>query len=154
MRDRASLQLAPRVSDPPAEAYAQHIDGNGVDLSASRYWELSDRSSLSAGVLAGWSEIGDRINPRLRASDILWRPAYQVMRGGYSRSLRHDEPRNGDTRVELEARVVAQQRNVRQGADAFGALPDHENSFQTSVTWSRRSSWGMLRVGVGYAWGH
>jgi hypothetical protein len=156
MRDRASFSFERPFQIPVPEAYAQHINGNGVDFAASRYWELSDRVSLSAGLLAGWDEVDDRMHPQLRPSDIVWRPAYEVFRAGYSRSLRHDHdrPENGDSRIELDARFVARQHNVREGADAFGSLPDHENSFQTSVNWARRSSWGMLRVGVGYAWGH
>jgi len=157
MRDRASFSFERPFQIPVPEAYAQHINGNGVDFAASRYWELSERVCLSAGLLAGWDEVDDRVHPQLRPSDIDWRPAYEVFRTGYSRSLRHasgQDRENGDSRIELDARVVARQRNVRQGADAFGSLPDNESSFQTSVNWARRSSWGMLRVGVGYAWGH
>jgi hypothetical protein len=153
MNDRASVQFTRPAPDVSPQAYAQHVSGYGADLGASHYWELSERDSISAGVLAGWLDLDDRIHPPLR-SDILWRPAYEVFRGGYSRLLRRDEGGSGESRIELGARFVAHQRNVRQGEEVFGVSPPNDSSFQTSVNWVRRSSWGMLRIGVGYAWGH
>jgi len=83
----------------------------------------------------------------------VWRPAYEVVRGGYSWNLWRDASRSGDSRLELEARAVLTQRNVESGGEVFGTSPDNENAFLLSAGWVRRSSFGTLRLGVGYSWG-
>lgn len=152
MRDRASYHFVHPIPGPPPEAYAEHENGYGVDFEAVRYWELSELNSVSAGLLAGWADVEDRQHPQAFTSDIRWRPAYEIVRAGWSHNLRHDDSKPGDSRIELDGRVVKRQRNVREGGDAFGVSPDNEQSLQTSVSWVRRSHWGTLRIGVGYAW--
>ncbi len=152
MNDRASWH-AGRTDTLPT-AYTSHSDGNGVDAIALRYWELSELHSLSAGILAGWAEVDSREHPNLFGSDVRWRPTYQVLRAGYSRSLRPGHPASGDSRIELEGRYVRRQRDVLEGAERFGVSPDHDSSRQMSVSWVERSSWGTLRLGIGYAWGY
>jgi len=156
MRDRSGysyFRIIPGTNLP--EAYTQHIGGYGADVLVSRYWELSELHSVSAGVLAGWANVDDRVDPgTFRTPNVAWRPAYQVVRAGYSRNLWHGDPKSGDSRIEFDGRFVLQQRNVQRGREVFGTLPDHVNTFQAATSWVRRSSWGMLRLGVGYSWGH
>jgi hypothetical protein len=152
MRDRASWRAALPGALPTA--YTFHSNGNGVDVIAMRYWQLSELHSVSAGVLSGWADIDSRDHPSLFGSDVRWRPAYQILRAGYSRSLQRGDPTTGDSRIEVEGRFVARQRNVQEGAKAFGVSPDHDSARQMSVSWVRRSSWGTLRLGIGYAWGY
>jgi len=153
MRDRGSFRFT-QIPGPGPESYAQHINGYGLDFTAMRYWELSELNSVSAGLLAGWGNVEDEQNPPLLPSAVRYRPAYQIVRAGWSRNLWRDESKAGDSRVELDARLVKRQRNTRQGASAFGVSADKESSIQTSVSWVRRSLWGTLRLGVGYAWGY
>jgi len=155
MRDRGGFQFVqtagPRGLEVP---YAQHVNGFGGDLSASRYFELNDRDSISAGLLAGWLDIDDRQHPPLHRGEIVWRPAYEVLRATWSRNLHQSDARRRiESRIELETRFSAQQRNVSEGKAAFGTIPMREHFFQTSVSWARRSTWGMLRLGMGFVWG-
>ncbi|HJQ36805.1 MAG TPA: hypothetical protein VKB93_06685 [Thermoanaerobaculia bacterium] len=142
-------------SIPPAVAYAQHRKGYGVDFSASRYWELSDVNSVSAGVIGGWAHVEDHTTGGFLAIPIVeWKPSYQAIRGGYSRSLWRNPSKNGDSRVEVDGRLVWSQRDVERGGIAFGSTPDNEDTFQLAASWVRRSSFGTLRLGLGYSWGH
>ena len=160
MRDRSGFLFFgpigdPNNPDPLPTAYAQHMNGSGIDLAASRYWELSELNSVSAGALAGWASVNDELVPPLfRPRSIEWRPAYEILHAGYSRNLWRGDANRGDSRLELDARFVASQRNVQEGQEAFGATPNKEKSFQLSASWVRRSSWGTLRLGAGYAWGY
>ena len=155
MRDRAGFHFTHAIPGPPPDPYAQHINGNAIDLTAMRYWELNERDSVSAGILGGWATVEDTLDPPgFRAPVVAWKPTYAIVRGGYSRSLWKGDAKNGDSRIEVGARFVARQRNVSRGRAAFGSTPDDESVFQTSASWVRRSAWGTLRLGAGYSWGH
>lgn len=149
MRDRSSFRFF--VPGGLPEAYAEHINGYGIDALASRYWELSDLNAVSAGAVVGWANVDDRVSARANSSDFGWRPAYQVLRGGYSRNLWRGESRDGDSRLELEGRYMRRQYNRERPE---GSSPDREAGLQLSASWVRRSAWGSLRLGVGYAWGY
>lgn len=148
MRDRTRFGFM--TFPPPTTVVpgAQHITANGVDLAASRYWELSDRYSVSAGVFAGWASVDDTRTDIPLATDVHSSPAYQVLRAGWSRNLWRGDAKAGDSRLELEGRFMARQYNDDR------QIGDREKGYQGTVSWARRSSWGMLRVGVGYAWGY
>jgi outer membrane protein assembly factor BamA len=160
LSDRASYTFSgPFVNNtiPPSVGYAQHRKGYGVDLSASRYWELSDLHSVSAGVLAGWAHVEEHTSPAIDVfvpTVVEWRPAYEIVRAGYSRNLWKGDPKRGDSRIELDGRFVVSQRHVDRGDIVFGTTPDHEDTFQLAAGWIRRSSYGTLRLGLGYSWGH
>jgi outer membrane protein assembly factor BamA len=140
---------------PPAVAYAQHRKGYGVDISASRYWELSDVHSVSAGVIGGWAHVDEHTTGGFLATPIVeWKPSYQIIRAGYSRNLWRNPSKNGDSRVEVDGRVVWTQRDVERGGIVFGSTPDNVDTFQLAAGWVRRSSFGTLRLGLGYSWGH
>jgi hypothetical protein len=153
MTDRSSYAFVAPLPGGVPEAYVNHLNGFGLDAVVTRYWELSERNAVSAGVLAGWAEVADRYDPAFfRPAEVRWKPAYEVLRGGYSRNLWRGDSKSGDSRLEFDGRVILRQRNVETGRIVFGTTPDTTSSFETSVSWARRSSWGMLRLGVGYAW--
>jgi hypothetical protein len=151
MRDRSSFRFSGPIPGAVPVPYANHINGNGIDLLASRYWELSERNAVSAGVLAGWANVSDESTAARGIDDLHWRPAYQVLRAGYSRNLWDGDSKNGDSRLELDVRVVARQLNFEH---RIGYGQDEQNALQGAVSWVRRSAWGMLRLGAGYAWGY
>jgi hypothetical protein len=74
------------------------------------------------------------------------------VRGGYSRSIWRGDPKAGDSRLEVDLRLVVRQLNIDEGPVSFGRFDD-ESYHQATGSWVRRSSWGTLRLGVGYAWG-
>lgn len=160
MSDRSSFTFGgvfDGTTIPPALPYSQHRKGYGVDLYASRYWELSDLHSVSAGVIGGWARVEEHTNgggPLFVPPVVEWKPAYQIVRAGYSRNLWRNPSRNGDSRAELDARVVLSQRNSERGRIVFGSTPENEETFQLAGSWVRRSSFGTLRLGLGYSWGH
>lgn len=152
MRDRSSFRFVLGEPARGPQLYAEHINGYGIDFHGSRYWELSEKNSLSAGAVLGWADVEDRINASTESLEVRWNPAYQVLRAGYSRNLWKGDPRGGDSRLEFETRFVRRQLNFAQPRNSF--TPDRVAFLQASVSWARRSSWGMLRLGAGYSWGN
>ena len=150
MRDRSGYAYVAPFPTSASQPYTEHINGAGVDAVAARYWEVSDRNSVSAAVLAGWASVDE--HPAIFFPRITWRPAYEVLRGGWSHDIWKGDPRSGDSRLELVGSIASRQRNVREGEAAFGPTPDKQTSFLVSGDWVRRSSWGLLRLGVGYSW--
>jgi hypothetical protein len=132
MRDDADF----RSSRGSFEAEATHVNANGVDVAALRYWERSTGQSLFAGVLAGWAKVGGDAAHR--------KSSYEVLKGGYSRRL---GPR--DARVELEARLVFNQ----WGLPPASFLPHRDRSVEALASWAWKGRWGAVRVGAGYARG-
>jgi len=134
MTDRADFNSIPRSTK--FAAYAEHLNTNGVDFAALHYWPLSDVSSVSAGVIAGWATTEDRIHPPPIPPHADRHPTYEIAQAGYTRNL-------GNSRLEFEARF----RTGRQ--DVSGPL-NHEHAIEASASWVRRSAWGTLRLGIGY----
>jgi hypothetical protein len=157
------LSVRPRFSWSDAATYAfvvdQHPDGSPVEwlsvrsdtvhsearevsIYAARYWELSERSSVSGGLQGTLTDF--RLD-----SEVLGLTANRTLRGaltaGYSYSL-WDAARtkNGDSRIELNLRVGSRSIDY----DDFYRSEQQ----QLSASWVRRSSWGTLRLGAGYAW--
>ena len=124
MRDDASFRSLPGQFVPTST----HINANGVDFAALRYWELSPVHSVSAGVLGGWADL-DNDNRRSR-------PAYQIVQGGWSRPF-------AGGRLALDGRLVMNQNSV---------LADR--SYEAAASWTRRSVWGTLRLGIAYEEGN
>ena len=69
-----------------------------------------------------------------------------VITGGYSYSLWDAQrSKSGDSRLELNVRIGT--RDFHYGEYFYRA--EHQ---QLTASWVRRSSWGVLRLGAGYAW--
>lgn len=118
---------------------ATHINANGVDVAAVHHWELSERHSMSLGMSGGWAEIDREHNPpRASSTGTRSKTAYEILEGGYSRAL-------GSTRLELEGRLIINQRNDPSGDDT------NESSFEVGANWVWRSTWGTVRAGLNYA---
>lgn len=115
----------------------------GLDVSASRYWELSERDSVSAGVAGGWA----RTEEDRSIGDLSYDSTFGVIHAGYSHSLwDRARQKDGDSRFEYDMRLATRTRQH----DVF--LQQENDVFQVSASWVRRSSYGTLRIGVGYAW--
>lgn len=148
-RDMAGYEFTCTVENPfpgcRVDAYARHIHSDGVDLAAARYFELSERNSISTGLEVGWADVDDRHS--FRGHD-RYDASYGVLHAGISHSLwSREQQKHGDSRFEASVRYVRRDDTRR----LYFARYDTD-LVQTSVSWVRRSSWGTLRLGVGYAW--
>lgn len=116
----------------------------GIDLSAKRYWELSERDSVSAGIAGGWARTDEERNIGDRSFD----STFGVIHAGYSHSLwDRARQKDGDSRFELDVRAATRTREESVFLDE-----GNNEVFQISGAWVRRSSFGTLRLGLGYAW--
>lgn len=126
----------------PFHADTVHSEAREITVNAARYWELSERSSVSGGLDASLTHF--RFD-----SDLLGLTIDHELRGGvaagYSYSFWDAErSKNGDSRLEVNARLGNRSFSY---ADFYRA-----EQRQLSASWVRRSSWGTLRLGLGYAW--
>jgi hypothetical protein len=124
-----------------------HSRTHGLTVNATRFVELTPRSSVWGDVRGEWAEIdqgGD--DPDY---DFYDSSASSVGVGaGYGFSLWSPERRAyGDSRIELTARYA---HRVDPAYPPY--RKNGKNVYQTSAAWVRRTSWGTLRLGVGYAW--
>lgn len=143
--DGATLFFSEVGEDGPRDvAGTFHRNIYGAKAGATRYFELTDRDSVYADLRGEWARNDQR-------SPVAGQTFVQTSRSGsigagYSRSFWTREQRaSGDSRLELTARY---------GGESF---LDEQFSFdgdalQVSAAWLRRSSWGTVRLGVGYAW--
>jgi hypothetical protein len=107
-----------------------------------RYFELTDRSSVSGGLETSWTQYTLESDIRGRESDHVLQG---VITASYSYSLWDlARSKNGDSRLELNLRIGT--RDINYG-DFYRAEQQ-----QLTASWARRSSWGVLRLGAGYAW--
>lgn len=136
-----------QVPDSPVPIYVVHSDAvhsqaRELAFNAAHYWELDDRNSVSAGVESSYTQFEfDSEFLGLNAGHV----ARAILTAGYSYSLWDAErSKNGDSRLELNARV---------GNHAIAAYDFYRtDQQQVSASWVRRSSWGVLRLGAGFAW--
>jgi hypothetical protein len=119
-----------------------HSEAREVTVKAVRYFELDDRNSVSAGIEGALTHFRTESAVTGLHGDHVTRA---VIVGGYSYSLWDAaRTRNGDSRLELNLRIGT--RDI-QYADFYRAEQQ-----QLTASWVRRSSWGVLRLGAGYAW--
>ena len=157
MRDRTTAHSVPVPigGQPHFSEVADHTNAQGADITAFRYWELSEINSVSAGLVGGWANVATRRHPPLiGVPDNETRQSYEVLQGGYSRKLHRFAPKNGESRLELDGRVVLTQLKLRSGAEPFGAATRDQRGYEASTNWVRRSLWGTLRLGFTYGWGY
>jgi outer membrane protein assembly factor BamA len=132
-----------------------HTTSIGIDLAGARYWELNDRDSISAIVETGWASVDERRTEAGSRVEFTHNPFYGIARAGFSHSLwDRAAQRNGDSRLEATLAYVMRQRHQRFH-DPRGELIDRDvnsDRMQVSGSWVRRSSWGTVRLGLGYAW--
>lgn len=132
-----------------SHAFAYHTSFYGVEGGAARYLELSERNSVWGDVRGEWShnDYRDTDVPAGYDESV----AYGSVGVGYSHSLWSREERaNGDSRFEATARFANRARRTDPERLILRA-PDRSVT-QVGGAWVRRTSWGTLRLGVGYAW--
>ncbi|HET7434139.1 MAG TPA: hypothetical protein VFN10_05435 [Thermoanaerobaculia bacterium] len=135
------------LSFPSQNIVRLHEHTFGVDARAARYFELSDRDSVSGVVETSLARvIRDPSTPDLHSYN--WR--FGAVQAGYSHSLWSHEERagGGDSRIEVLLRATT------RAVDGYPYYSNYDipNTAQISASWVRRSSWGTIRLGGGYAW--
>jgi hypothetical protein len=118
----------------------------GAQARATRFHELTGRSSVWGDVRADWSRIERQDELNLNDD----RSASSAGVGvGYAFSLWTPEERTyGDSRFEFSGRYT--NHSKPEFEPVF--FDFDQDTYQASAAWVRRSSWGTLRLGVGYAW--
>lgn len=129
MSDQNSVQQRPpRFQFEPVSRHATAV---GVELTAERHWQLSEVSSFSAGVNAGWATLRLTENPTVVSAEERRRPSFEVLQAEYARRFR-------GAHVEVEGRVVLRQED------------NDPTGYEASASWARRYRRGMLRLGFAY----
>lgn len=145
--DRSGFEFVQQGDVYAIRSYTRHSRSVVAELSAARYWELSDRDSVSAGIDAGAANLDihtDCANCGFGDGN----RQFGVIFGGFSHSLwDRSRAKDGDSRLEVNIRLGHSQNDP---IDEF--YHRYADSEQISASWVRRSSWGTLRLGAGYAW--
>jgi hypothetical protein len=112
---------------------AVHDFDVALDGHAARYWTVADGLDAAAILDGGLFHVEERGTP------------HRLSNPGYgSAAVQLSKIIGDDRRLELTLRAVSRQR------EAVPLLPN--SNTQASLTWVRRNAWGILRLGVGYAW--
>lgn len=138
-------------TDSGVVANTYHADFYGTEAGATQYWELTERDSIWGDLRGEWAHIDGRNSVEI-LNDGEHTSVYGSVGLGYSRSLWSRERRanGGDSRIELTARYS--NRTRRQYSDLPSHVSPGRDVSQLGAAWLRRTSWGTLRLGAGYAW--
>ncbi len=147
-RDDVALTTRVEAGVPSVLVAPIHSTTAGVQATGVRYFELSDRTSVSGGLEVGFARFEQRADKNLPLDESR-SAAFAAAQTTASRSLWSPERRaqGGDSRIELEMRI-----RVRQDYDSEYIVYGNDDSLRASIHWLRHSSWGNVRFGVGYAW--
>ena len=134
------------ADEPTVEAI--HTRTYGIRAGATRFRELTGRSSVWGDVRGDWTR-ASRLSDFYGPYELDREASSAGVGAGYAFSLRSPEERvHGDSRFEVIGRYTY--RPEREFGGLFYELDPHV--YQASAAWIRRTSWGSLRLGVGYAW--
>jgi hypothetical protein len=142
-RDASSFTFAGSLPvDPVAASY--HTNSYGIDLRGAHYFALSDRNTIAVGGEAGWARVSERSN---RFADRTSDATYQFAHVAFSHSLwDRERQKHGDSRFEWQVRVANREHGALRSSGPEGSR------IETAWAWVRRSAYGTIRLGVGYAW--
>jgi outer membrane protein assembly factor BamA len=154
--DSSSYAFIATSTTPPFtydfEHVLEHSNSKSVVVQAARYWEVSERNSLSAlgeGEVA-WERGRTTFRNTGRFSNT---NEYGRIDLGFSHSFWSPEriAVDGEQRIEAHVQAFADRYDVPRSDRQF--FVDHRVSGeQASVSWVRRNAWGAIRIGLGYAW--
>ena len=112
---------------------AVHDFDTALDGHAARYWPLTEKLTAAAILDGGFLHVEQEVQGH-RTFDL-----------GYgTAAVQLSHTAGEDRRVELTLREVSHTRRTIPVRDTQGS--------EASLTWVRRTAWGVLRLGVGYAW--
>ena len=150
-QDSAGIGRDETIPDNPTFVPAAfHTNSYGVSVDVAHYFELSDRSSASIGGEIGAGRVSRRSNlyeGEELNDDFSDNTRFAIAHAGYSHSLwSREQQKRGDSRFEYSIRYINRDRT----SQFFDPFDDDEA--QIAWAWVRRSSFGTIRLGVGYGW--
>ena len=128
----AWIDLIDRIKTPV------HDFDTALDAHAARYWTLADRLTAAAVLDGGYLHVEQQAN------------GHRTFNLGYGTAALQFSRALGDTSRESDRRIELTLRGVSRHHEVVPLLPD--TNTQASLAWVRRNAWGVLRLGVGYAW--
>jgi hypothetical protein len=134
------LSVAPVVASTDTTFAVQppiHTSDAGVDGHAARYWPIGARISGAAIADGGMIRVVQRGAPS------------HLARYG-SATLRLSGVIGDPNAADVQERFELSLRGVSRQRDYQPFFRDASN--QLSAAWVRRNAWGVIRLGVGYAW--
>jgi hypothetical protein len=135
------LSIAPVVArtDSATSTDVRHSLDAGVDAHAAEYWPLSARTTAAAVADGGLIRVVTR-----GGTDDKRFAGYGSAMLRLSRALHDVDDADVQTRAELSLRAVSHQHDVSPFR--------RDSSLQLSAAWVHRNAWGVVRLGLGYAW--
>jgi len=142
----SQLSVAPIVAmtDESGHAngpYTIHDTAAGFEFRGARYWPLDGRLSLGVSGEGGIVHVSRHSSGLDTFTNANVRYGSATLR--LSRAI-------GDMNADSERRIELSARFVPKGG--YHLLPPRDAGTLVSVTWVRRNAWGVLRLGLGYAW--
>jgi len=136
--DREGARLT--FPDFKIEEFLDHTRSLALEGTAARYWELSDRNSVSATLDGGVARYDTRGSDPGRSTR-----HFGSIDGGFSRRLSDPAKAEavGESRIEFHLFIATL-------GQAAVELPGRW--IQANVAWVKRNAWGNLRLGLGYGW--
>lgn len=124
----------------------EHTEGVGLEASAERFFELSDRNSFSTSIAGSRSRIRSEYDSEWDLPERTTGGYSAVVRAKFIRSLWSQERRReGDSLLEFSASHAIR-------SHLYDRFDQKYEGTQLGASWVRRSSWGTLRLGLRYAW--
>jgi len=131
--------------------YATRQRSYGLEATAQRYWELTERDSVYAGVGAGVARTFEHgVQPLyLRGTPETVDSSFGIFDAGIAHSFWSPErvAKDGESRVQFD--VHYGRRVDERFGEFFFRKPE---SREAALSWVRRNAWGTLRLGAGYSW--
>ena len=124
-------------------------------VDAAKFWELSERNSISARIQGGISEGQSDESFNYTGGLMRWvrRTQSEALLFDVSHSF-FDAKRtraSGDNRINLTAGVVHHRVND-DSTDTDPGLTGSDTAPHVGLWWSRRNAWGLVRIGATYTW--
>lgn len=127
-----------------------HDHSLGVEASANHWWELPGQNSAGAGVAGGFSRIHENgVYESLHINGpVNGRSHFGTLSFSATHSFWTPErvAREGDSRLQLDLKIGT--RSDRR--NSLYTISGHTK--QVSLSWIRRTNWGVVRLGSGYSW--
>lgn len=124
-------------------------------IDAAKFWELSERNSVSARIQGGLSDGASDESFNYNGSTFRWahRSESEALLFDVSHSF-FDEKRtraSGDNRMNLTAGIV-RSRLTYDRTDTYPGINTSDTAAHVGLWWSRRNAWGLVRIGATYTW--